>query len=295
MPRHGSWRLTPASGNTTIGTCKNWPATTDFPLLSNCLRTRRFPGKPHGLAAWCLVLALLGSFPVLGENEPSYALDGAARFEGEKDPFERFNRKVFAFNETMDKWVVLPVAKGYRAVTPEFLDRGISNFFDNLLMVPAVANSLLVGELEQALRGTGRFLVNSTVGLLGFVDVATDLGIETVEADFGGTLAQWGLEEGPYVVVPFLGGRNVRDLVGMVPDYYLHPVSYIEDDTARYGLRGLDLVDIRADLIDLEEVISGDRYIFLRDAYLQSRRASLGEGTGIEDLDASGFTEDDWE
>lgn len=189
------------------------------------------------------------------------------------DPWEGFNRKVYAFNEFLDRNLVKPAAKVYQKVTPQVLDDGISNFFSNLEEVPDLLNHLLQFRMAEAFVGGGRLIVNTTVGLGGFIDVATRIGLERTDTDFGLTLARWGADSGPYLVLPFFGASTVRDGVGRVGDFFfLHPLNYVEDDATRYSLRALEITDLRADLLKAEELITGDRYIFLRDLYLQRRQ-----------------------
>lgn len=202
----------------------------------------------------------------------------------ENDPYENVNRKVFAFNEFMDKWLLKPVAKGYRFITPSFVDTGVSNFFDNLGEVRNLVNGGLQGDGNHALTSTGRLLVNSTVGLGGLFDVASEWGLEERKEDFGQTLAVWGVGDGPYIVLPFLGGGNLRDSFSRIPDVYLSPVTYVDDVPTRNSLRALDLIDTRADLIDAEAFVSGDRYTFLRDIIAQQREASINNGAVEDDF-----------
>lgn len=209
----------------------------------------------------------------------------AAAVEG--DPYESVNRKVFAFNEFVDKWLLKPVAKGYRWVTPGFVDDGVSNVFDNLGEVRNLVNGGLQGDLNHAGVSTGRLLVNSTIGLGGLFDVASKWGLEERKEDFGQTLAVWGVGDGPYVMLPLLGGANLRDTFSRIPDTYSSPVTYIDDVAVRNSLRGLDLVDTRADLIDVEALVSGDRYSFLRDIASQQREASINNGVVEDDFEDS--------
>lgn len=201
-----------------------------------------------------------------------------------KDPWEGFNRKVYAFNDGVDRYLLLPVATAYRYVTPEPVDRGITNFFKNILMPVTIVNDVLQLKLRAAGTDFGRFFLNSTVGVFGFVDVATLVGMEYQREDFGQTLGYWGVEPGPYVVLPFLGGYTLRDGLALWPDYALSVASSIEDVALRNSLVALDLVDLRADLIPAEQLISGDRYIFLRDAYLQQRRYLIADGEVVDDF-----------
>lgn len=200
----------------------------------------------------------------------------------EIDPWEGFNRKVFAFNEQLDRFVLKPVAKGYQIVTPNFVDTGITNFFGNIAEVPSILNHLLQGRRAEAGDDSRRFIVNTTLGVFGLFDVATKLGIENPRTDLGVTLGRWGLGAGPYLVLPLLGPSTLRDAAGVGGDVFLNPLFYVEDDTVQWSLRGLEIVDTRADLLRVESLISGDRYVFLRETYLQ-RRTFLITGEVAED------------
>lgn len=204
----------------------------------------------------------------------------------ETDPYESINRKVFAFNEFMDRWFLKPVAKGYRFITPEFVDRGVSNVFDNLGEIRNLLNAGLQGDFRHMGVSTGRFLVNSTVGIAGLVDVANRIGLEEREEDFGQTLGVWGVDSGPYVMLPFFGASSLRDAPARLVDWYTSPVAYIDDETVSYALRALDFIDTRADLIDTEALITGDRYTFIREVYLQQRRAYVNNGEAEDEFDS---------
>ncbi|KAA0011364.1 VacJ family lipoprotein [Billgrantia pellis] len=207
------------------------------------------------------------------------------------DPWEGFNRRVFSFNEAIDRAVLKPVARGYRTVTPEPVQTGIGNFFSNLGEIRTALNSLLQGKPANAGLSTSRFLINTTVGIGGLWDFATPMGITAEEEDFGQTLGAWGVGEGPYLVLPFLGPSTVRDTSGLPLDMYTYPLTYVEDDKVRIGLTALRVVDIRAGLLDQEELIRGDRYVFIRDAYLQRRRFEVSDG----ELGDDPFASDDFE
>tara|TARA_R110002110_G_scaffold415561_1_gene650721 strand:- start:14625 stop:15362 length:738 start_codon:yes stop_codon:yes gene_type:complete len=210
------------------------------------------------------------------------------------DPWEPMNRKLFAFNEFLDDLVLRPVAVGYRFVMPDFAERGVSNFIDNIYQLNSVFNSLLQGELEGAAQSGSRFVVNSTLGLVGLFDVATPMGIDYHRADFGQTLAVWGFESGPYVMVPLLGPRTVRSGVGYLFDTYTSIPAYVDNREAAWTFWTVEVVDYRASLLKTEDLITGDRYIFLRDAYIQSRENFVRGGVvedSFSDFEASG----DWE
>ncbi|WP_189466390.1 MlaA family lipoprotein [Litchfieldella qijiaojingensis] len=199
------------------------------------------------------------------------------------DPWEGFNRRVFAFNEALDRAILKPLAQGYDFVTPQPAQTGVGNFFSNLGEIRTVLNSLLQGKPGNAGISAGRFVINSTVGIGGLLDFATPMGINAREEDFGQTLAVWGAGEGPYVVLPFFGPSTVRDAAGLPVDIYSYPLTYVEDDQVRYGLTALRVIDARAAFFEQEELIRGDRYSFLRDAYLQRRRFEVNDGKLGED------------
>jgi phospholipid-binding lipoprotein MlaA len=198
------------------------------------------------------------------------------------DPFEGFNRAMYTFNDKLDRYVLKPVAKGYRAVLPEVARKGVSNFFGNLHDPGIMVNNLLQGKFTQAASDLGRFLVNSTVGIVGLFDVATYAGLEKHDEDFGQTLAVWGVGEGAYLVLPVLGPSNLRDGFGLIPDWELYPPTYIKDDGTYYGLLAVELVNRRTQLLDasdiLEQAAGQDPYVFVREAYRQRRHNLVYDG-----------------
>ena len=210
------------------------------------------------------------------------------------DPWESTNRKIFAFNETLDKYILRPVAKGYDFVMPDAAQRGVGNFISNIYEFNSILNSLLQGRLEGAAQSGGRLLVNTTLGILGFFDVATPMGIEPNVSDFGQTLAVWGVEPGPFVMLPVFGPRTVRSGVGYFVDTYTSIPALIEDREAAYVFWTVEVVDYRAGLLDADDLITGDRYIFIRDAYLQARRTYINGGV-VEDSFSDFEEEGDWE
>lgn len=196
-----------------------------------------------------------------------------------KDPLETVNRAIFSFNDGLDTYFLRPVASGYRFITPDFAERGIGNFFANLFDANSAFNALLQGRFASAARGGGRFLVNSTFGVLGFFDIASRMDfLYPYRTDFGHTLAIWGVPDGPYLMVPVLGPRTMRSGTGSIVDAYTSPQAFIDNVRLRNSLYGLELVDSRASLLDADELLSGDRYIFVRDAYLQQRRVLVNDG-----------------
>jgi phospholipid-binding lipoprotein MlaA len=209
------------------------------------------------------------------------------------DPLEGFNRKIFVFNDFADRNVLKPIAKGYQWVTPQFLQDGVHNVFDNVGEVGNILNSLLQAKFKYTVNDSGRLLINSTIGLLGFFDVAGHWGLEEHEEDFGQTLGYWGLPPGAYLMVPLLGPRTVRDGFGSVADSYSDAIPYLitHVPTRNQTLAGR-VIDSRAQLLNAEELISGDRYIFLRDAYLQRREFLVKDGVVEDSFGADDFSEE---
>lgn len=199
----------------------------------------------------------------------------------DSDPFESFNRKVYKFNSAVDRAVLKPLARGYDKLLPDAVQRRIGNFFRNLAEPTVAINNLLQGKVPDAFAATARFLANSTLGVGGLFDVAAKAGVPRQQEDFGQTLAVWGAEPGPYLVLPFLGPRTVRDSFGLVADWYTDPVTYIDNEPVRYGLRGMYLVDTRWQLMDASRVLeqaTDDEYLFVREAYLQRRNNLIRDG-----------------
>ncbi len=211
-----------------------------------------------------------------------------------RDPWEGFNRSIFSFNDTAERWVLKPVAKGYTAVTPDPVERGVSNFFSNLLELRNVLNDVLQWKWGQAGNDFGRFLVNSTLGVAGIFDVARHLDLPKSDGeDFGQTLATWGVGSGPYLVLPFLGPSTIRDTVGLPVDWAADPVSYIDHVPTRNSVRALDFIDRSTLLLEVGGLVSGDKYIFYREGYLQNRNFLINDGE-IEDSFDDGFGDDDF-
>lgn len=203
------------------------------------------------------------------------------------DPLESVNRKIDVFNQEFDKAIAKPVAMGYRVVTPDPLDRGITNFFNNLADIPSATNNLLQLKPLRAMNDVGRVCVNSTIGLLGFFDVASDIGMANYKEDLGQTFGYWGVGGKPYLVIPFLGPSNLRDFVGLIGDFFLNPISY-GSQGVYWSLLTLNMVDRRADLIEAGEVLDEaavDRYSFMREFYLQKRESAINDGESSEQDD----------
>nr|WP_089850366.1 VacJ family lipoprotein [Halomonas saccharevitans] len=215
------------------------------------------------------------------------ASSGEMRERHPDDPWEGFNRKVFAFNDVVDRYALKPAAQGYRFITPDPVETSVGNFFSNLGEIRTTLNSLLQGKGANAGVATGRFLINTTVGIGGLFDVATRMEITGREEDFGQTLGAWGWEESRYLVLPLLGPSTLRDTGGLPVDMATYPTTYVEEDKVRLSLTALRVIDTRAGLLDQEALISGDRYSFIRDAYLQQRRFEVNDGQLGEDPFAS--------
>ncbi len=202
--------------------------------------------------------------------------------EDPRDPLEPVNRVIHDFNETVDRAVMKPIAQGYRAITPGFVQTGVRNFFSNLDDVTVLANNLLQFKIEQSARDFMRLAVNSTLGLLGVLDVASEMGLRKHDEDFGQTLGRWGVNAGPYLVLPFFGPSNFRDTAGMFVDMnYTDPVRHIDDIGVRNRTAILRVVSRRTDLLDAKAAVDMaalDGYEFTRDYYLERRRALVHDG-----------------
>lgn len=223
-----------------------------------------------------LLIALIATLLLSGCATTDYV-------ENERDPWQGFNRSVYSFNDSLDKAVLKPVAKGYVAITPKFARTGVRNFYNNVDDVSVAANNLLQGKVGDAVSDVGRFAVNTTLGILGLFDVATPLGLRKHNEDFGQTLAAWGVGQGPYLVLPLLGPSTVRYTPSYVVDrILLNPITYIELKTGeRVALLALRVTSVRAELLSLEKQVEGistDQYAFVRDAYLDRREFLIHDG-----------------
>jgi phospholipid-binding lipoprotein MlaA len=195
------------------------------------------------------------------------------------DPLEPVNRKVFAFNEQLDKYIARPVARAYVKTLPQEVRTGVNNFLRNAVYPTTIVNDVLQGKISQAGRDSGRFLLNTTFGLAGVLDPATMVGLTRNEEDFGQTFGAWGIGPGWYLMVPFMGPSSNRDLVGKVANTVTNPWTYA-DDNVRLLETGADLIDTRSQLLGTERVLAQqfDRYLFVRGAYLQRRQNLVYDG-----------------
>lgn len=207
--------------------------------------------------------------------------DAAVAESNPHDPYEPFNRAMFVVNEAVDKYAAKPVAQVYDKVTPLPVKAGLGNFFGNVGDLWVGVNNAMQGKLSDAGVDVGRLLINSTVGIFGLFDVASELGLERHEEDFGQTLAVWGVGDGGYVFWPLLGPRTVRDTAGWGVDSYFDPVWGVRPIAPRNSLVTLRFVDIRASLLPADKVVEEaalDKYAYIRDAYLQRRRNQIYDG-----------------
>ena len=197
----------------------------------------------------------------------------------ERDPWEGFNRGVYSFNQTMDNVLFNPVGRVYNAITPEIIDTSVSNFFANLGQLSVIANDILQLKFDQTVNDTVRLLLNSTIGLFGFLDISSSAGLHSSDEDFGQTLAHWGIGPGPYLVVPFFGPATVRDATGVAIDRgVFSPIFYLEDDMTKAGLLTLNYVDFKSDLLSTSDLIdeaSLDEYEFVKNAYFEKRSSQI--------------------
>ena len=198
------------------------------------------------------------------------------------DPFENINRKTFEFNENIDEKILKPTAKFYSKFPPR-IKNGITNFFNNLEEVDTCVNQLLQGKPKKSANDLTRFLINSTVGLGGFIDVASKMGLERHEEDFGQTLAVWGVGEGPYIMLPGLGPSTLRDTFSKPVSSFLSVTFHMTETDVNIALKSIDAIETRERLLDVESLLSGDKYAFVKDAYIQSIKYEVKDGIDVQD------------
>ena len=224
-------------------------------------------------------------------------LGGCASGGNPRDPIEPINRAVYGFNDGFDRAIAKPIAEGYKSVVPEIARTGVTNFFSNLEDVWILVNNLFQGKVESALDDMARVLVNSTVGLFGIVDIASDLGIAKHNEDFGQTLGRWGVGSGPYLVLPFLGSSTLRDALGMgLMDMQGDIVRQLKHVPTRNTLLATRIINTRANFLDVSRIVEEaalDKYIYVRDAHLQRRRSLIYDGSPPRDTSAAAEEEAD--
>lgn len=213
----------------------------------------------------------------------------------EKDPWEGWNRGTQEFNDGLDKNIIKPVAKGYMWITPKFVDDGITNFFSNLNDIGVTINDFMQLKMTQGGMDASRFLINTTAGVVGFVDVAKMIDLPKHNEDFGQTLGFWGVPSGNYLVMPFLGASSPREVAGAIGDALMNPLTYTfvfagsgaAVSAVNAGAKSVDVADTRADLIPTEKVVdeasAGDRYSFIKNAYQQRREFLVHDGNVPEE------------
>jgi phospholipid-binding lipoprotein MlaA len=216
------------------------------------------------------------------------ALSGCASFRSAApgDPIEPVNRGIYSFNSTFDHYLFKPIAKGYDAVLPGPVKAGVSNVFQNAADVQSLVNDALQLKGKKFGDDLGRVMLNSSLGLGGLFDLATPIGIERGDEDFGQTLGYWGIGAGPYLVIPFMGPSSVRDAVGRYGDSQINPITRVSSVPVRNSLTGLGVVDARVGLFPAEALLNQaalDRYTFLRSAYLQRRQSQVLDGKRPKD------------
>ena len=219
-----------------------------------------------------IILVLLLSFTLFPQEDSDV----------NKDPFESINRVIFTISDELDTNFLKPTAEVYRDYAPALLKRSISNFFNNLSEIDTIANQILQGKFNLAFQDTVRFLINTTIGIGGIFDFATNVGLERHDEDFGQTLGYWGVSNGPYVFVPFVGPSTVRDLAGYPTSWYLSGNFAIDETDMKLVFTSLDVIETRERLLAAENLIIGDKYEFVKDVYMQSRNDLVLDGE-VED------------
>ncbi|MBI5447891.1 MAG: VacJ family lipoprotein [Gammaproteobacteria bacterium] len=213
-----------------------------------------------------------------------------------RDPYETFNRHTYKLNDTLDRAILKPIAEGYVFIMPNVGQKGVHNFLTNLKQLPYFINDVLQFDGYAALSDTWRFLINTTIGIAGFIDVATPLGLPAHTQDVGLTFARWGYKQSNYLVIPFWGPSTVRDALGLLPYYFMTVYPYIDPPELGWALLGVDVIDQRAQFLKLDDVAKKaalDPYAFQRNAYLQRRNALISDNEGTAGKDTAFEEEED--
>ena len=208
-------------------------------------------------------------------------LAGCAATPSKVDPLEPMNRALYKVHDVLDTNIVKPVAEGYATVVPQFMRTGFANVFNNIDDLFSAVNGLLQGKPEKAGNDLGRVLINTFFGMGGLIDIASDAGIERGNEDFGQTFAVWGIPQGPYLFIPLFGPTTVRDGAGVIVRIAVGPVGYINDVALRNSIYGVGYVDLRSQVLESGSIVDTaalDRYVFIRNAYLQRRRYLIYDG-----------------
>ena len=238
----------------------------------------------------------MGNIRILLIGVVALVLSGCATYSensmtDQSDPWQTVNRPVFAVNDAFDQALFKPLAKTYNAVTPKPIQIGVNNFFANLNEIDNAINNLFQGKPDKFATSVGRLAINSTLGLAGTIDVASYMGLTYAPEDFGQTIGAFGVDSGPYVILPLLGSSSIRDIPGRVVSMYLNPLAWLDDVSFRNVMVGVNAVDSRSNLLNKEDIaseISSDKYTLYRDAYLEEREFQISDGN----LDDSDLTSD---
>lgn len=225
-----------------------------------------------------MILVLTALLAACASSPPGSTDEAPER--AEYDPFEPLNRSLYAFNDVVDRVTLKPIARGYKAVVPEFARRGVTNFSRNLFTPRSAVNNFLQGKPGPGFIDLGRFIINSTIGIGGLFDVATAQGIPEYDEDFGQTLAVWGIPEGPYLFIPILGPNTLLDALSTPVDIASDPLYHYDNSSVRDKLYVLRVIDLRMRLLTAETLLedSKDPYLTLRESYLQNRRFQVYDG-----------------
>ena len=206
----------------------------------------------------------------------------SSKIYSDDDPWRLMNENTHNFNESIDKIISTPIAKAYLYVTPDILEIGVSNFISNVEDVSVGINNILQGNISLGFSDFCRVIVNSSIGVGGLFDIASKINLEKHDEDFGQTLAVWGVSSGPYLVIPGLGPSTLRDAFGIIPDSFVSPTLALDDNRASYTYTAIDVIETRARYLGLDTLIIGNKYLFLKNAYLQKRDFEINNGE-IED------------
>ena len=257
------------------------------------ISTKKKNNMPSSMIRYILIVLCTGMVSGCATSIPAAPKDQRAEY----DPWEPLNRRISAFNDNVDKVTFKPLAKGYEAIFPSPIRRGINNFSRNLAIPLSIINNFLQGKARNGFSETGRFLANTTLGIGGLVDVGAGLGLDPHREDFGQTLAAWGVPDGPYVVIPILGPRTFRDATMVPLNFAADPLIYMKHDRTRQSIYLVRAVDLRAQLFTAEKLIedSFDRYLSIRESYLQNRQFLIYDGDPPEDDDFYDDFEEDFE
>ena len=236
--------------------------------------------SPSVLLPALVLAAVLSGCATTNTTSTTGGADNAANAAARNpvDPYERFNRTMFNFNDKVDQYALKPAATAYKRVLPSFVQTGVYNFFGNLGDVWTAVNNLLQGRVADGVSDVMRFAVNTTFGFGGLLDIGSEAGLQKHRQDFGATLGVWGVQSGPYVVLPLLGSSTLRDSAALPVDFAGDPWSYVNPDPTRYVGSALRVIDMRAGVLDASSLIEDaalDRYEFIRDAYLQRRAGKI--------------------